>query len=81
MTREQQIIVDAVELLIQANNQFVRYHDLVSPTFQIPVIHPAEEIMCAYMEARVHFLRLSYGLNLDICPAFSTFQTRDPFSP
>jgi hypothetical protein len=74
MTREQQLIHDAVDVLIQANNKFIQYYEIIGPSsFKPHALHPAEECAIAYLQARIHLKRIASDLGLNVEPQLKAF--------
>jgi len=75
MTREQKLILEAVDLLIVANNKFIEYYDtLGSISFNPTALHPAEECAIAFLTAKMHLRRIAADHALNINPQLKAFR-------
>jgi hypothetical protein len=77
MTREQQLIIKASDLYIDASNTFTEFHDLIRNEIKTP-FHPAQEVAEIYtIQLRKQFEFLADLYNLDITVK-TTFRLRRP---
>jgi hypothetical protein len=75
MTQQQQLILEAVDLLVATNNKFIEYYDTLVPiAFNPNALHPAEECAIAFLTARMHLRRIASDNALNINPLLKAFK-------
>jgi hypothetical protein len=74
MPTQQEIIVHAADLLVEANNCFIEYYQTVVHEFRKEALHPAEEMAINLLTARIHLGRICEDHGIDIQPLLWHFK-------